>query len=109
MGDGGREMFGDAGLGGGDGDLGGGDTALGDGDAAIGGRDGDLEGGDGVVGDGDVGGWRFLPIFPKKESFFRKWWRNRYYRGTRTLYCVCVFLLTLKMINNYKLYYNLGF
>ena len=29
MGDGGREMFGDAALGGGDGDLGGGDTGLG--------------------------------------------------------------------------------
>ena len=71
MGDGGREMFGDAGLGGGDGDLGGRDTALGDGDAAIGGGDGDLKGGDGVVGDGDVG-VEILAYFSKEGEFLQK-------------------------------------
>ena len=118
-GDGGREIVGDAALGGGDGDLGGGDAVLGGGNVVVG-------GGDGVLGDGNVGGgdpgvrggdgdlwgadaevdsWDFC-IF--EGEFVEKLVEESVLQGN-LLYCVRVFLLTLKMMNNYTLYYNLGF
>ena len=75
----------------------GGDTAMGSGDAALGG------------GDADVDSWDFCLFFQRRRAGGESGGGISNYRGIHTLYCVRVFLLTLKMMNNYKLYYNLGF
>ena len=66
-GDGGREIFGDAALGG---DVGGGDGDVGGGDGDVGGGDGDLGGGDEVCGEGVGIGITGEPAYCTVSVFF---------------------------------------
>ena len=89
--------------------VGGGDGVLGDGN--VGGGDPGMRGGDGDLwgADAEVDSWDFCVFFQRRRVCGEIGGGIGITGEPAHLYCVRVFLLTLKMMNNYTLYYNLGF